>query len=783
MADPIIVRVQAFDQEMRPDFDRLDENWMHFWTQQEHPIRIISRTQRFNLREPQQRLQTALRPLERRSRGFEPIARMVQHQWNGTRPPLEDTLATLPDELQQDFWDAIGKLDPDDKRSWKTAIDRLGKPLWRIRWYKAYDQMYDHFMSQVALRGLHHYMMVWLPDGQRPETTLAAIESTFDTAATLEDYPPFLPGSYREMPRYLEPLENIHPYITFLGAMDIKGTWDITTLHKILTLDMDVAISLDIGVFSRTRAELMADFTIANRTNQMERGGGPRDVRAQRQLQSAMELQEMLDSQALHEVRAVVAIHGQNPDELDDNEKKVLSAAGSRLQLIRVPCGQKALSRFFTTAAPHHVDARTKTRKVPSSGVSVMMPFGLRKPDRTDGILWILQGDTPIMFNPFANRRAGHAVVLGKTGSGKTFAVWCWAMRMLTQGIQIVVYEPQGHSRRLVNAAGRGGARYVLTMNQQINVLDVVVTRDGQNPPSMAEQVDHVIAQLGVLMGSTVATGEGTSVFKGREWTNTERGCISMALGDLYTPFDLETLEPKDTPILSNLIEALRNIADHGPNISVRDTAAKVADEIEVTLILGPYGSTFNARTNIDWKFHHDVTAYDFSQIPEGTMRMFFYGQSFSSLNRYVRSPIRDRRKTLVAIIDEFNYMAQVPSLRTFAALASKTWRTFGAHLWTMDQDAHTYIGTEGGSADASMLSTFQNTPLKIILKQDLDAAERLGTVIEGLRPAHVRRISQQQQGECVIVWESDSQSSLTNEVFVGYMYPNDDEWRAFTGT
>jgi hypothetical protein len=70
-------------------------------------------------------------------------------------------------------------------------------------------------------------------------------------------------------------------------------------------------------------------------------------------------------------------------------------------------------------------------------------------------------------------------------------------------------------------------------------------------------------------------------------------------------------------------------------------------------------------------------------------------------------------------MIDEFKYMARVPWLASFAADAAKTWRTFGAHLWTLDQDAHTYLGADGGVADEAMLSVIQNAPLTTINPAD----------------------------------------------------------------
>ena len=100
-----------------------------------------------------------------------------------------------------------------------------------------------------------------------------------------------------------------------------------------------------------------------------------------------------------------------------------------------------------------------------------------------------------------------------------------------------------------------------------------------------------------------------------------------------------------------------------------------------------------------------------------------------------------------------------------------------------MDQDAHTYIGTENGNPDPSMLSVFLNAPIKGILKQDAADASRLRDKIEGLHEAHVNQIKRQGRGELVLVWEGDGVGARHNEVFVGRVEPNDAELRAFAGT
>jgi hypothetical protein len=255
-------------------------------------------------------------------------------------------------------------------------------------------------------------------------------------------------------------------------------------------------------------------------------------------------------------------------------------------------------------------------------------------------------------------------------------------------------------------------------------------------------------------------------------WTPVESGLLALALEELYRPFDLETLTPDRTPRLQDLCDALSD--QNEPE------AKAMAREIHIALVRGPNRTTFNAQTSVDWHFTHDMTAYDFSEIPAGMLQTYYYMQAFGALNRFVRSKQRDSRRTLVAMIDEFGYMMKAsPSLVTFVAMAVKTWRTFGAHFWTIDQNAHTYLEGDTGS----LLTIFQNAPIKGIMRQGRTDAEFLEKAMDGLRPSHVDRITHLKRGECVLVWQSDSVQALHDEVYEGYVYTNDEEYRAFSGT
>lgn len=795
--EPLVLRVQGFPQEMVGNPLTIEESWLPFFVGADYPLRIISATTRFDLRRPLDatRAQVQIADIQRRTAAkLQQI--LVTSPTGVPTIALADYLDTLGDATQHWIDTALGDGDVRDPTTWADALTQLQRSDWRRRWLLTYAAGYERLNTQLTLRGLRHHLLAWPLDTMRAGDYAGQATRLFRTATTPDVLPNLLPCRYteqygwRERDCYLAPEEPDQPLVAFLTLnAPLRGQWDTTVLHRLLLTGCDLALCIDVQPVSRGRMEFQADQTITNRSWQFKRGTGPRDARAEREYQSAYRVQEDLATQAPHDLRLVVAVFGDDLDTLNSNVRDVLGAAGTRVPLLRVPGQQAALARFFTTTPTPTIDARTRPHRMVSHGVAVTVPFGLRKPDRTDGILWMDQGDTPIFFDPIKDKRAGHAVILGKTGSGKTFALFCWAMRLLALGHQVVIYEPQGHSRRLIAACGAGGARFILNLDQQLNVLDVVATRGEQNePPSLGVQVAHVLTQLSVLLGGSSLNAQGKDAFHPRIWASMERGVLELALQQVYTPWaaNLDALTSATTPILSDLCTTLDAVAGQLQARGRTEQAAiasSLAGEIDLRLIAGPYGKNFNAATSIDWDFSHDCTAYDFSQIPEGPVRIFYYAQAFGALNRAVRAPNRDRTRPLWAIVDEFRYMSAVPSLISFAAAAVKTWRTFGAALWTADQDAHTYLGTEGGVPDESMLSVWLNSTIKMIFRQDQADAERLASKIQGMQAYHADAITRLSRGDLVLVWESDDPNLTYNEVFTGAVIPDDMELRAFRGS
>jgi hypothetical protein len=789
MIDPTVVRVHAFPQEMR-NIDLLEEEWIPFFAAQDGPIRMITQPRRFDLRQPIARNREQLKRLETMERYLRSYHQLLE-QWHAETPTLLHQLqAQTPERYRLPVVDLM------DKDAWHAALSEATRPLWRLRWLQDERQMYDVLQNDIPLRTWHHYWVSWTRTA--PEQVVRDVAQAFNTYAEEAELPPLLIGLYEEQwgirsdDCYLAPESLDAPYVALLYAYDLAGVWDLYTLGRLLYLDADIHLCIDVDhVGALQAAEQTARAKTSTSTSiKLSSDGGHR--RTHRKLDTALYIEEALDAgQALHDIRLIVAVSAPDLKRLNADVRQIIQAGGSRIKLVRPAGGQKDLAAFFGPTPSFQITSIAKAKREVTHAATCMVPFGYRKPEGTNGILTIIQGnDSPVFFDPVRDvsggKAAGHMVVVGQTNAGKTFTSNVLALRLLEQGSQVVMIEPQGHSARLVRAAGRGGARYVLTMRESVNPLDIAVSADEHgNVPSLAEQVNLVITQLSTIMGQVVPTVDGKGVFQAKVWDAVERGLLDQGLTAVYAPWtqNLDTLLPAQTPLISDLCDAIASLQDvEGHVKTIRDQLASV---LYHALVKTSQAATFNRHTTIDWDFTHDCTAFDFTAMHGvSSAQVVFTLNALGSLNRYVRSSTRDQTIPLYCFFDEAAYLFKnAPGLADWVALAFKTWRTRRAAGIVMDQDLHLFAGMRDGDADPALYSMLTNAPTIIVMRQEAKPAWRLKELFPGLQDKHIKTIIEAKRGMCVILRDSDDPNNPHKEVFVGRVVPTEREKAVFGGT
>jgi hypothetical protein len=331
-----------------------------------------------------------------------------------------------------------------------------------------------------------------------------------------------------------------------------------------------------------------------------------------------------------------------------------------------------------------------------------------------------------------------HGIILGRTGKGKTVGAQALAWRLAEQDVQVVLLEPQGHSRRLLQLAGGKNVSYsqLSYATTKLNILDVVY----ENP---TDQYDHVITLLGLLLDPL-----GNNP---RRFSNAEVAAVRRALQLTYARYDWEGELMVDhglTPTLETFCHKLYQVAEQAAPVQlvtagngssglstpvlggqVAEAAADLAEEIESLYVYGDYAGTFNVPTNLDLRLKERIVLFDFSQVPERRRPLFYYA-TLAGINHQVRRKPRKR----AIIVDEVHYMNQEASLMSFLANMVKTVRTFGAAVVMIDQDLEAFIGVDGAQAESMATGTnvtagqfiINNVSWTVAFGMKRDAAYRL---------------------------------------------------------
>ena len=533
---------------------------------------------------------------------------------------------------------------------------------WARPWLQDALRFYD-VLQQHHLRSAQYVLVAWEPPGAG-SALLPTVRRAFGrTPRLLERVPVPIGCAYREHDGALHPEQPGAPFLGCLLSFDMRGTIDLDVLHALLSAPYDLALAIDVD--TRPQSRVLARSERAYMTARAASSDWhQKDARAERQLADAEQALHELVHQNLHDVQIGVLVSGETRAELEAHLADVSDMLGGRLKLFR-PLGQQAEAlRLWSTTPAAQIDIPWKRRNVFSHGVGCLAGVvTYHRASNTDGLLWGIDGQrlAPLMFDLFADRRAAHMVILGKTGYGKTYFLNTMALRAATQGgYRVIMIDAFENAARMQRAARDGAEACWLTLETPINILDIVF----EDANWLAAQIEHVISQLGLLMGTVGLGPSNQKVLVPRLFRPEERGVLDRALAQVYT-----TNYGRQS-FLSDLVAMLDDLGE--------PESGQLADTLNTMLrgtrdrgaLLNAFGRRFNAPTGLRWTFQHAITCYDMGAISARAPEWlpFYYAQVIGAINRYMRDPGRDRTRPTLLVIDEYGYASQIESVARLAA-------------------------------------------------------------------------------------------------------------------
>ncbi|HEU4321774.1 MAG TPA: hypothetical protein VFS21_01375 [Roseiflexaceae bacterium] len=735
---PLCFAISPFQlQHYRDSLEALSQRFSQFFAGQTMPLRLLSRSRPFSLAPRRQQLQQRTHPLD----DVRDLLLLVERVAGGQTDPGELTrlLARRQEALaramaRQELPPALlpalaaGAGDSCDLAQLVVAARRA---LWPWRWLKNDRRALETIEQQAPPVALDHYLLCW-PEGYTdPEALRATLRGAFVLPEVTEipAPPALLHGRYRDAGDHLAPEEPGRPLAAILTAADIRGEWSLWSWQELLMGDREVALAIDIQTLERSQARNRATDAAVVLREAVYGRYAVKDARSEAAYGAAEYALPRLAQQNLHQVAYALLVQAPTLPALNRQVQAVRDQLGGRLTLDRMVGAQAELLGLFGGMPAHRIGVPLVRRNTLSQSVAVKVPWGYRKNSRTDGIEWGYDPHEamPVYWNPWGQTGTGnaHLMMIGQSGSGKTVALLTLARRAATEGTQVIFFDPLGKCGWLCDAVQGGGRYEPVNTEAAVNILDVGAADD------LRRQRDQVLRRLGILLGRIILRGEEVD-FQPRPWTNFEIGALDRALEDgrVYGPGGsrLAHIDPARPPLLEDLVAALRQVAEREGIVRIAEAASLIADEVAASL-LGSAARLFNRPTELSWVFDQaDVVGYDFAGADKALLPLY-YDLGFEALNAWVRSPIRKRRwANLIAIIDEFRFMASVKELEARVAMATKTWRNHGSAMWTADQNPSTYFGTEGIPNQWGPFVS-ENVAVKLLGRVEGDGVRVLGRV------------------------------------------------------
>ena len=399
-------------------------------------------------------------------------------------------------------------------------------------------------------------------------------------------------------------------------------------------------------------------------------------------------------------------------------EAERLRSVMDSLLLEAVPTTFRSLEGWLTTL-PLGLDLLRMRRTVDTEALAAGFPFASAEPSEGGGVLWGLNSRTGglVTWDRFA--QANHnAVLLARSGAGKSYLTKLELLRSLYRGVETVVVDPDDEYARLCEAVGgitiRLGAAGV-----RLNPLDLT-----DDPEVLDRRVMFMHTLVAVLLG--------------RALDAPERACLDRSLLAAYAAKGI-TGDPRThrrpAPVLADVASALE--AD-------TDAAGPALAERLRPFVSGSHRHLFDGPTTTSPDGH--LVVFSLRDLPEETKGAGIL-LVLDAVWRTVADP--SRRVQRQVVVDEGWWLMREEAGARFLFRLAKGARKHWCGLTVTTQDAADVLGSDLGAAVVS------NAATQVLLRQSPQAMPALADAFR-LSEGEQRFLLSARRGEGLLLGGTD---------------------------
>jgi type IV secretory pathway VirB4 component len=421
------------------------------------------------------------------------------------------------------------------------------------------------------------------------------------------------------------------------------------------------------------------------------KGGKVVDPSTQVALDDALSLQAELakGAERFFQFGLYITIPADTLEELNNLTKEIDSSLSSLLIVAKQATLQ--MEEGFKSTMPMFYDKLGVWRNMDTTSLAMTFPFSTASLTRNEGILYgANQHDgSLIIFDRFTLENA-NAVILGKSGGGKSFLVKLETARLLMMGVDVIIIDPENEYEKLTQSMGGEFVEFSGQSPYKINPFELHST--DPEPDELSNKILDLHSLMRVIMGE-LNPSQDALLDRALVLTYREKGITQ-------DPATFKT-EP---PLLEDLYKIFLGMET--------PESKEMADRLE-KFVKGSAAGIFNQHSNFDIK--NAFTVFGIRDLEENLRPVAMY-----IVLDYIWNRIRKEKKKRVLVVDEAWYLIKNKDSGAYLHGFAKRARKYLLGLTTITQDVEDFLSTDEGRA------IITNSSLQIILKQSTAAVDKI---------------------------------------------------------
>lgn len=468
----------------------------------------------------------------------------------------------------------------------------------------------------------------------------------------------------------------------------VSSNW----LYPIITFDHPLYLSM--FVYPSQSKDILKDLKrkIAEMEATIEtdmKAGKVVDPSVQVALDDALTLQSELaqGSERFFQFGLYITIPADTLEELNQITKEVDSSLSSLLIVAKQATLE--MEEGFKSTLPQFTDRLKIWRNMDTTSLATTFPFSTASLTANEGILYgVNEHDGSLVIFDRFSLESGNAVILGKSGGGKSFFVKLEVLRLLMIGVDVIIVDPENEYQEIAQTVGGEFVSFSISSQYKINPFELNSTQD--EPDELANKILNLHSLMRVILG---------------DLTPSQDALLDRSLVEVYRQKgitqDLET-HKNTPPLLEDLYKVFLGMET--------PESSELAVRLE-KFIKGSAAGIFNQQSNFDIK--NRFTVFGVRDLEENLRPIAMY-----IILDYIWNTIRKDRKKRILVIDEAWYLVKHKDSAEYLHGFAKRARKYQLGLTTITQDVQDFLAVEQGK------SILTNSSIQILLKQSTAAID-----------------------------------------------------------